>query len=68
MFNYINGNKSDWEQLLSAFGMVNNLSRNSSPGYTPAFLDYGFHPVAPVQLLPAAELCTVEDIGILCNV
>ena len=40
--------------------MTINPSPNSSTGYSPFYLNYGFHPVAPVELLAGDENSTVE--------
>ena len=52
----------DWEQLLATVEMTINSSPNSSTGYTPFFLNYGFHPVAPTKLLPVDEISAVEPV------
>ena len=54
------GRKSDWEQLLATVEMTINSSPNSSTGYSPFYLNYGFHPIAPVELLAGDENSTVE--------
>ena len=38
-----------WEQLLATVEMTINSSPNSSIGYTLFFVNYGFHPVAPMN-------------------
>ena len=54
------GRKSDWEQLLATVEMTINSSPNSSTGYSPFYLNYGFHPIAPVELLAGDENSSVE--------
>ena len=54
------GRNSDWEQLLATVEMTINSSPNSSTGYSPFYLNYGFHPIAPVELLAGDENSTVE--------
>ena len=52
----------DWEQLLSTVEITINSSPNSSTGYTPFYLNYGFHPVAPIELLAGDEKSVVEAV------
>ena len=52
----------DWEQLLAIVEMIINSSPNSNTGYTPFFLNYGFHPVAPIELLFGDEISAVESV------
>ena len=42
---------SSWDSLLPTVEMTINSLPNSSTGYSPFFLNYGHHPVLPVELL-----------------
>ena len=53
-------NMREWEKLLPTVEMTINSSPNSSTGYSPFYLNYGFHPVSPVELLSGDESSTVE--------
>ena len=51
-----------WEQLLATVEMTIHSSPNSSTGYTPFFLNYGFHPMAPIELLSGDNISLVESV------
>ena len=42
--------------------MAINSSPNLSTEYTPSFLNYGFHPVAPIELLSGDEISAEESV------
>ena len=52
----------DWERLLSMVEFVINSSPAQSTGYTPFFLNFGYHPCTPVDILRDSEESTVETV------
>ena len=56
-------NERDWRKILPTVEMSINSLPNRSTGYSPFFLNYGFHPVAPVQLLDTNTVNKVESIN-----
>ena len=58
----INDVKS-WEILLPTVELVINSLPNSSTGFSPFYLNYGYEPVAPIQLLRGDELAKTESVG-----
>ena len=45
--NYVNHFQNDWDQYLSMCEFANNNSVSTSTGYSPMYLNSGFHPVTP---------------------
>lgn len=45
----------DWEKILPTVHYVVNNTPNRHTGYTPFYLNFGYHPVTPVQLLSDNE-------------
>lgn len=45
---YVNYHQDDWDQYLSVLEMAHNNAISSTTGYSPFFLNYGFHPVTPL--------------------
>ena len=43
--------ESDWERILPTVQYVVNNTPNRHTGYTPFFLNYGYHPTTPTQML-----------------
>ena len=52
----------NWDLLLPTVEMTINSLPNSSTGYSPFFLNYGYHPVVPVELLKGDEEVQVEAV------
>ena len=52
-----------WEILLPTVELVINSLPNSSTGFSPFYLNYGYEPVAPIQLLRGDELAKTESVG-----
>ena len=50
----------DWERFLSIVEFVINSSPAQSTSYTPFFLNFGYHPCTPVDILRDAEDSMVE--------
>ena len=53
---------SSWGSLLPTVEMTINSLPNSSTGYSPFFLNYGYHPVLPVELLKGDEEVKIEAV------
>ena len=47
---YVNHRHSDWDTHLAAIEIAYNNSTNQSTGFSPFYLNYGFHPATPVTL------------------
>ena len=59
----IHGEKTgNWDSLLPTIEMTINALPNSSTGYSPFYLNYGYHPVLPVELLKGDEEVQVEAV------
>ena len=52
----------DWEKNLSIVEFVINNSPAQSTGYTPFFLNFGYHPCTPVDILRDSEDSAVETV------
>ena len=52
----------NWDSYLTTVEMTINSYPNSSTGYSPFFLNYGYHPIAPVELLKGAEDIKIEAV------
>ena len=57
------GNPKDWEKTLPNVELVINLLPNQSTGFSPFYLNYGYEPVTPIQLLKGDEDVKTENIG-----
>ena len=59
----IHSDKSgNWDLMLPTIEMTINSLPNSSTGYSPFFLNYGYHPVLPVELLKGDENVSLESV------
>ena len=56
-------NVKSWEILLPTVEMAINSSPNQSTGFSPFFLNYGFEPVTPIQLLWGDESAKIESVA-----
>ena len=54
---------SQWETLLPTVDFVINNSPMQSTGYTPFYLNYGFHPCTPADLIWDYNTTLVEGIN-----
>ena len=52
-----------WEILLPTVEMEINSSPNQSTGFSPFFLNYGFEPVTPIQLLRGDKSAKTESVA-----
>ena len=55
--------KRKWEIRLPTVELVINLLPNSSTGFSPFYLNYGYEPVTPIQLIRGDELAKTESVG-----
>ena len=55
--------KGSWDSLLPSIEMTINALPNSSTGYSPFFLNYGYHPTMPVDLLKGDENVKLEAVN-----
>ena len=56
-------NVKSWEILLPTVEMTINSSPNQSTGFSPFFLNYGYEPVMPIQLLKGDESTKMESVA-----
>ena len=49
-----------WDSLLPTVELVVNSLPNSSTGFSPFYLNYGYEPVTPIELLRGNELDKTE--------
>ena len=47
---YVNYHQDDWDEKLSAAELSFNTSVHSSTGYSPYYLNYGYHPHFPIDM------------------
>ena len=52
----------NWDSYLTTVEMTINSYPNFSTGYSPFFLNYGYHPIAPVELLKKDEDIKIEAV------
>ena len=52
-----------WEILLPTVELVINSLPNSSTGFSPFFLNYGYEPVTPIQLIRGDEIAKTESVA-----
>ena len=52
-----------WEILLPTVELVINSLPNSSTGFSPFYLNYGYEPVTPIELLRGDELAKTESVA-----
>ena len=52
----------NWEILLPTVEMTINSLPNSSTGYSPFYLNYGYHPTVPIELLKGDEETKIEAV------
>ena len=57
------GEPRNWKNLLPTIELAINSSPNRSTGYTPFFLNYGFQPTVPAELLGGNEIVKQESVG-----
>ena len=55
--------KGSWDSLLPSIEMTINALPNSSTGYSPFFLNFGYHPTMPIDLLRGDENVKLEAVN-----
>ena len=53
-----------WARDLSKVEFVINNSPSQSTGYTPFFLNYGYHPATPMDLIRDSQSTAVEGVNV----
>jgi hypothetical protein len=54
---------SHWERILSTVEFAINNSPAQSTGYTPFYLNYGFHPCTPADLIRDSDSTLIEGVN-----
>jgi len=52
---YVNDQHNDWHEHLTAAEIAYNNTVNKATGFSPFYLNYGFHPRTPATMLAAQE-------------
>ena len=52
----------DWDELIHLVEFCINSQPNRSTGFSPFYLNFGFHPVTPHELLTGKERSSVESV------
>ncbi len=55
--------QDSWESLLPTVEFVINNSPAQSTGYTPFYLNYGYHPCTPVHLIRDYDSTLIEGVN-----
>ena len=56
-----------WDSLLPTVELVVNSLPNSSTGFSPFYLNYGYEPVTPIELLRGDGLAKIEAIEVFVS-
>ena len=56
-----------WERYLPMVEFVINSSTTPSMGYTPFFLNYGFEPTIPLDLIKDVNQTNIEGVNVFVN-
>ena len=56
-----------WERYLPMVEFVINSSATPSTGYTPFFLNYGFEPTTPLDLIKDVDQTNIEGVNVFVN-
>ena len=57
------GEARDWDNMLATVEFCLNSQVNRSTGYTPLFLNYGYHPVSPIDFFVDTDRVAVESVS-----
>ena len=57
------GNQGDWKSILPTVEFAINSLPNRSTGYSPFYLNYGYHPVIPSELIKGDEVIRNEAVS-----
>ncbi len=58
---YVNNRQDDWDSHLPALELATNNSKQVSSGYSPFYLNYGFHPNLPASINVDSHNPTAKD-------
>ena len=58
-----NGTYKNWDSLLPTVAFIINSLPAQATGYSPFYLNYGFHPTTPVEMLRDFETSHVESVN-----
>jgi hypothetical protein len=58
---YVAKSQDDWDEKLTCAEFAINNSDHDSTGFSPFFLNYGFHPRVPIGVLPAGNVPAASD-------
>ena len=58
------GEPVQWARELPLIEFIINNSPSQSIGYTPFYLNYGYHPANPLDLLRDSRMTTVEGVNV----
>ena len=56
-----------WEMYLSMVEFIINSSTSPTTGYTPFFLNYGFEPTTPLDLIRDADMTRIEGVNVFVS-
>lgn len=59
--------QKNWVDILSTVELAINSLPNHSIGYVPFFLNYGYHPIVPVDLIDGTQLTQQESVSQFCK-
>ena len=57
----------NWLEVLPTVDLVTNSLLNRSTGYSTFFVNYGYHPTVPDDLLCGNEMTNNERVGKFCK-
>ena len=57
------GEPRDWDSLVPTIEFSMNAQPNRSTGFSPFYLNFGYHPVTPHSLLTGSEESSVESVS-----
>ena len=58
------GDATQWARDLPLIEFVINNSPSQSTGYTPFYLNYGYHPTTPLDLISDSRTTAVEGVNV----
>ena len=59
---YVDTNQKDWDQYLTAVEIAHNNSVQTTTKFTPFYLNYGYHPTFPTNMLNQITTTNVETV------
>ena len=58
------GESVNWARELPIIEFIINNSPSQSIGYTPFYLNYGYHPITPLDLIRDSRTTAVERVNV----